>query len=181
MEAVDGIRIGSCPFRREGNKVWTVHLENTAQQIPFRFGERLELLHPCDAVVAVYRFRHERLQGTGLTVEVNDTFLYIGVLFPYLAVNLALGRLGIEGKQTVYEILNVVEALFRSGEVQQLVHRQYPCAVDDGLADMVNQHVTVSRILLAEEDKVNAELGFQFLLQFLLVRAYVPVLFEDAP
>ena len=53
--------------------------------------------------------------------------------------------------------------------------------MDDGLADMVNQHVTVSRILLAEEDKVNAELGFQFLLQFLLVRAYVPVLFEDAP
>ena len=30
-EAVDGIRIGSCPFRRKGNKVWTVHLENTAQ------------------------------------------------------------------------------------------------------------------------------------------------------
>ena len=86
------------------------------------------------------------------------------MLFPYLAVNLALGRLGIEGKQAVYEILNAVEAFFGSGKVQQLVHRQYSCTVDDGLAGMVNQHVSVSRILLAEEDKVDAELGFQFLL-----------------
>ena len=41
---------------------------------------------------------------------------------------------------------------------------------------MINKHVPVWRILLAEEYNVNAELRFQFLLQFLLVGTYITVL-----
>ena len=151
------------------------------EQISFRFGDGAELLHPCDAVVPVDGFRHERFQRTCLTVKIDDTFLYIGTLFTNFIVNLALGNLGVECEQAVYEVLDAVKTLFGGGEVQQLVHGQHPCAVDYRLVRMVNQHVAIRLVLLAEKYEVDTELGFQFLLQLFLVRAHVPVLFEDVP
>lgn len=98
----------------------------------------------------------------------------------YLAVNLALGYLGVEREQAVYVVLDAVKPLFGGGEVQQLVHGQHPCTVDDGLVMVVHYHVTVRRVFLAEEHDVNAELAFQFLLQLFLIGTHVPVFFEDA-
>lgn len=70
---------------------------------------------------------------------------------------------GIKGKQFIYEVLDAVEALLRGGEVQQLVNRQYSCAIDDHLVMMVNYHVAIVGIFPAEEHDVDAELGFLFL------------------
>ena len=181
MQVGDGIGIGLSPFRLEGNQFQYVHFEDFAKEVSFRFVGWLETFHPCDAVVPVNRFRHVRFQRSCLPVKVDDTFLYIGVLFPQFLVDVRLGYLGIEGKQLVDEVLYAVEALLRGGEVQQFVNGQYPCPVDDGLVRMVNYHVAVVRILSAEENEVDAELLFQFLLQLFLVGAYIPVLFEDAP
>ncbi len=181
MQAGDGIGIGGFPFRLEGNQFRHIHFEDFAKEVSFRFVDRMEPFHPCDAVVPVNRFRHVRFQRSCLPVKVDDTFLYIGVLFPQFLVDVRLGYLGIEGKQLVDEVLYAVEALLRGSEVQQFVNGQYPCPVDDGLVRMVNYHVAVVQILSAEENEVDAELPFQFLLQLFLVGAYIPVLFEDAP
>lgn len=181
MQTDDGIGIGGLPFRLEGNQFWYIHFEDFAKEVSFRFVGRLEPFHPCNAVVPVYRFRHIRFQRSCLPVKVNDTFPYIGVLFPQFLVDVRLGYLGIEGKQLVDEVLYAVEALLRGSEVQQFVNGQYPCPVDDGLVGMVNYHIAVVRILSAEENDVDAELLFQFLLQLFLVGTYIPVLFEDAP
>ena len=94
---------------------------------------------------------------------------------------LTLGNLRIEGKQPVNEILHAVKALFGSGEIQQFFYSQHSCTVDDGLIGVVNEYVAVCCILLSEKYDVNAELGFQFLLQFFLVGTYITILFEDAP
>ena len=114
-------------------------------------------------------------------MEIDDTFLDIGVLFSQFLMYLCLCYLGIKGKQFVYEVLDAVEALLRGGEVQQLVYRQYSCAVDDSFVMMVNYHVAIVGIFPAKGHDVDAELGFQFLLQFFLVGTHIPVLFEDAP
>ena len=53
--------------------------------------------------------------------------------------------------------------------------------MDNSLVGVVNEYVAVCRILLAEEHDVDTELGFQFLLEFFLVGAYVTIFFEDAP
>lgn len=181
MQTGNGIGIGGFPFRLEGNQFRHIHFENFAKEVSFHFVGRMEPFHPCDAVVPVNRFRHVRFQRSCLPVKVDDTFLYIGVLLPQFLVDVRLSYLGIEGKQFVDEVLYAVEALLRGSEVQQFVNGQYPCPVDDGLVGMVNNRVAVVRILSTEENEVDAELLFQFLLQLFLVGAYIPVLFEDAP
>jgi len=47
--------------------------------------------------------------------------------------------------------------------------------MNDCLVCMINEHIFVWSILLAEEHNVNTELRFQFLLQFLLVGTYITV------
>ena len=67
------------------------------------------------------------------------------------------------------------------GEVQKLFRCQHPCPVDDGAVGMVDNHVSVGRILPAEEHEVDAELFLQLFLQLFLAITYIPVFFEDAP
>ena len=111
MQAADGIGILGRTFRRDVHQVRSVYLEYLAQQFHFGCVLRTELLDEADAVVAVYGLGHERRQGSALAIVVDDTFLYIGVLFPYLAVNLALGYLGVEREQAVYVVLDAVKPL----------------------------------------------------------------------
>lgn len=50
--------------------------------------------------------------------------------------------------------------------------------MDDSLVGMVNQHIAIGLVFLAEEDHIHAEALLHFLLQFLFVSAYVPVFFR---
>ena len=43
---------------------------------------------------------------------------------------------------------------------------------------MVNQHVAVGFVFLAEEDHIHAEILLHFLLQFFLIGAYIPVFLQ---
>ena len=111
----------------------------------------------------------------------DDAFLDIGTLFSQLLENLALCDFRIEGEQPVYVVLYACKALLRGGEVQKLFRGQHPCPVDDGTVGVVDNHVSVGRILPAEEHEVDAELFLQLFLQLFLAAAHVPVFFEDAP
>ena len=48
--------------------------------------------------------------------------------------------------------------------------------MNDSPVCMINEHIPIWCILLAEEHNINTELRFQFLLQLLLVGTYVTVL-----
>lgn len=50
--------------------------------------------------------------------------------------------------------------------------------MNDGLVGMVNQHVAVGFVFLAEEDHIHAEILLHFLLQFFLIGAYIPVFLQ---
>ena len=50
--------------------------------------------------------------------------------------------------------------------------------MDDSLVGMVNQHIAIGLVFLAEEDHIHAEALLHFLLQFFLIGAYVPVFLQ---
>ena len=59
-----------------------------------------------------YGLGHERRQGSALAIVVDDTFLYIGMLFLEFLEDFSLRGLRIEGQQLVYECFYPVKALF---------------------------------------------------------------------
>ena len=50
--------------------------------------------------------------------------------------------------------------------------------MNDNLVGMVNQHVAVGLVFLAEEDHIHSEVLLHLLLQFLLIRTDIPILFQ---
>ena len=96
MQAIDGIGIGLVLFRLEGDKLRAVHLIEFAKEGSFLLIRRLEHFHPCNTVVSIYSLCHVGFQWSCLSVEVDDTFLDIGVLFSQFLMYLCLCYLGIE-------------------------------------------------------------------------------------
>ena len=178
MHSADGIGILGRTFCRDVHQIRTVHLEYLAQHFHFGFVLRTELLDEADAVVPVNSLGHERRQGSALAIVVDDAFLYIGTLFLEFLENFSLSDFGIEGQQLVYKCFYPVKALFGSSKVQQFFYGKDSGPMNDRLVGMVNQHVAVGLVFLAEEDHIHAEALLHFLLQFFLVGAYVPVFFQ---
>ena len=112
MQTAAGIGILGRTFRGDVHQVWPVHLEYLAQHFHFGFVLRTELLDEADAVVPVNSLGHERRQGSALAIVVDDTFLYIGMLFLEFLEDFSLRGLRIEGQQLVYECFYPVKALF---------------------------------------------------------------------
>ncbi|EJX06054.1 membrane protein [gut metagenome] len=178
VQFLDGIVVFLFSFRREGHQIRPVYLEYLAEQFHFFLAGRVKLFYETDAVVAVNHCCRFRRQGSGLTVKVDDTFLYIGMLFLEFLEDFALGRFWIKGEQLVYEGFDTVKTLFRCRKVQKFFNRQDSGSVNNFLVGMVYQHIAVGFVFLAEEDDVYSEVLLHFLLQFFLIGAYVQILFQ---
>ena len=112
MHSADGIGILGRTFRGDVHQVRPVHLEYLAQHFHFGFVLQAEFLNETDAIITVYGLGHERRQGSALAIVVDDTFLYIGMLFLEFLEDFSLRGLRIEGQQLVYECFYPVKALF---------------------------------------------------------------------
>ena len=104
-----------------------------------------------DAIITVNGLGHERRQGSALAIVVDDTFLYIGMLFLEFLEDFSLRGLRIEGQQLVYECFYPVKALFGGSKVEQFFYGKDPGTMNDGLVGMVYQHIAIGLVFLAEE------------------------------